>query len=228
MLMAADEFVHVWYYDRAGAVQSTGLNIITHFPHFLVLLLALQRFNRADWGFIPELTPTLKDPDLILLPITWKEGTEESTEAVAKVDLKNPIRSDWGLVGRSTAVYPCSVVDMDGGVLEKDAVVKWSWPEESRLPEYETVKQLAELDDADVKGHIPVLLAGFKFEVSKTDHIRTCLDSEPHHESGRSRNARRLVITVWKRLYPVWTLSAAEWVTIFEHCFLCMFVGSVA
>src|SRR5260370_41866784 len=105
--MVADEFVHVWYYDRAGAVQSTGLSIITHFPHFLVLLLALQRFNRTDWGFIPALAPALDNPDLIALSITWKEDTEEDTEAIVKVDLKNPIRNDWGLAGRSTSVDPC-------------------------------------------------------------------------------------------------------------------------
>ncbi len=221
--MVADEFVHVWYYDRAGAVQSTGLSIIAHFPHFLVLLLVLQRFHRTDWGFIPALTPALDNPDLIALSITWKEATE----AIVKVDLKNPIRNDWGLVGRSTSVYPCSIVDMDGGVLEQDAVVKWSWPEVSRPREYETVKQLARMEDPDVKGHIPVLLAGFQVEDSETDHIRTSLGSESHHQSRPSRNARQLVVTVWKRLYPVWKLSAAEWVTVFEHCFLCMFVDRV-
>ncbi len=218
--MVADEFVHVWYYDRAGAVQSTGLSIITHFPHFLVLLLALQRFNLTDWGFIRELTPAPNDPDLIALPIKWKE----TTEAIAKVDLKNPIRNDWGLVGRSTAVYPCSIVDIHGGVLEEDTVIKWSWPEVSRTPEYETVKQLARMEDPYVKGHIPVLLAGFQVEDSETHHIRTSLGSESHHQSRPSRNARQLVVTVWKRLYPIWTLSAAQWVTVFEHCFLCMFV----
>jgi hypothetical protein len=224
ILMTVDEFVHVWYYDRTGAVQSTGLSIIAHFPHFLVLLLALQRFKRTDWGSIPELTPTPNDPDLIALRIKWKESTNAETEAIAKIDLKNPIRNDWGLVRRSTAVYPCSIVDMNGGVLEQDAVVKWSWPEISRTPEFETVKRLAILDDPDVKGHVPFLLAGFNIEDSETYQIRKDLDSEPHHKNGRSRNARQLVITVWKRLYPVWTLSAAEWVTVFVDCFLCMFV----
>lgn len=52
-----DEIVWVWWYDREGAIQSTGINFITDLPRFFVLLLTLQRFELKDWGFVPELDP---------------------------------------------------------------------------------------------------------------------------------------------------------------------------
>ncbi|KDN33785.1 hypothetical protein RSAG8_13114, partial [Rhizoctonia solani AG-8 WAC10335] len=58
-LVIIDATSWVWWYDRQGAIQSTGIDFIHNLPHFLVLLFVLQRFTLADWGFDTELDPSI-------------------------------------------------------------------------------------------------------------------------------------------------------------------------
>ena len=50
----------VWYYDRQGVIQSNGIDFVKDLPRFLVLLLALQRFELVDWSVITGLNPGAK------------------------------------------------------------------------------------------------------------------------------------------------------------------------
>jgi hypothetical protein len=47
----------------------------------------------------------------------------------------------WGLVGRATTVYECDLTDHP----PMEQVVKLSWPEVSRTPEPEILKELGEI-----------------------------------------------------------------------------------
>ncbi|KAG1768250.1 hypothetical protein EV702DRAFT_979512, partial [Suillus placidus] len=49
-LACTDNIVWVWYYDRQGIIQSSGIDFMKDLPRFMVLLYALQRFNLSDWG----------------------------------------------------------------------------------------------------------------------------------------------------------------------------------
>lgn len=48
-----DEIMYLWIYDRAGAIQCTGIDFISDLPRFLALLFAFQHFTLDQWGFIP-------------------------------------------------------------------------------------------------------------------------------------------------------------------------------
>ncbi|CAE6432659.1 unnamed protein product [Rhizoctonia solani] len=58
-LVIIDATIWVWWYDRQGAIQSSGIDFIGNLPHFLVLLLALQRSTIGNWGFDDELDPSI-------------------------------------------------------------------------------------------------------------------------------------------------------------------------
>ncbi|CAE7110951.1 unnamed protein product [Rhizoctonia solani] len=58
-LVIIDENIWVWWCDRQGAIQTTGINFFQDLPHLLVLLLAFQRFTLADWGFDIALDPSI-------------------------------------------------------------------------------------------------------------------------------------------------------------------------
>ncbi|CAE7076335.1 unnamed protein product [Rhizoctonia solani] len=50
-LVIIDSTLWVWWHDRQGAIESTGIDFVQDLPYLLVLLLALGRFTLADWGF---------------------------------------------------------------------------------------------------------------------------------------------------------------------------------
>jgi hypothetical protein len=60
--------VYVWWYDRKGAIQSSGINLVQDLPYFLVLLVAFQQFTLEDWGVIPYLSATKTNEPVFTFP----------------------------------------------------------------------------------------------------------------------------------------------------------------
>ncbi|PPQ69533.1 hypothetical protein CVT26_001791 [Gymnopilus dilepis] len=60
-LLLIDRILFIWYYDRQGIVQSTGIDIFKDFPRFVALLFLFQRFSLEDWGIIPAFNPEAVD-----------------------------------------------------------------------------------------------------------------------------------------------------------------------
>ncbi|KDN33810.1 hypothetical protein RSAG8_13097, partial [Rhizoctonia solani AG-8 WAC10335] len=58
-LIIVDATVWIWWFDRQGAIQSTGINFIEDLPRLMVFLFAIQRFPLADWGFDVKLDPSI-------------------------------------------------------------------------------------------------------------------------------------------------------------------------
>ncbi|CAE6421160.1 unnamed protein product [Rhizoctonia solani] len=58
-LIIVDATVWIWWFDRQGAIQSTGINFIEDLPRFMVFLFAIQRLTLADWGFDVKLDPSI-------------------------------------------------------------------------------------------------------------------------------------------------------------------------
>ncbi|KAG8985745.1 hypothetical protein FRB94_003476, partial [Tulasnella sp. JGI-2019a] len=81
--------VHVWWYDRQGAIQTKGLDFVEDLPYFVVLLLALQRLGPVGYGELP-----FKKGKKIVIP----SGPVEVTMGKA-------IMQHYGIVGRATNVY---------------------------------------------------------------------------------------------------------------------------
>jgi len=120
--------VYAWYYDREGAMQSDGIDILHDVPRFLVLLFAMQRFERSDWGFIPELDPEADSTQTGTrasfvkyidrenpaskadAAVTYFEITFPSPSGVEREDFKvkvtkESLRPHFSLIGRGTQVY---------------------------------------------------------------------------------------------------------------------------
>ena len=230
LMTATDERVHIWYYDRQGGIQSHGLNIINNLPHFFVLLLALQRLDMAGWGFAPNLSVDTDDHSFVQLEVTLHrpaanlEAPIQQSAAIVKFTHNQVLRAYWGLVGRATTVYECDLADYP----PKQQVVKLSWPEVSRTPEPDVLKELGEIPDEEVKGHIPALLASDTPTMMDTGLIRKRLGTVPQLHFPSPRGPRRLVITVSPKLRPVWDLTADGFFNVWTQTLFCMLDRSVS
>ncbi|KAG9005172.1 hypothetical protein FRB94_001789 [Tulasnella sp. JGI-2019a] len=88
-LAVIGNIIHVWWYDRQGAIQTKGLDFVEDLPYLLVLLLALQRLDPVGYGELP-----FKENKKITIP----SGPIEIT-------LGKAIVKHYGIVGRATNVY---------------------------------------------------------------------------------------------------------------------------
>lgn len=52
-----DDLLYIWRYDRECVIRCFAFNFIDDLPRFLVLLLAMQRFENRHWGFNPRIDP---------------------------------------------------------------------------------------------------------------------------------------------------------------------------
>jgi hypothetical protein len=168
-----------WWYDRQGAIQTSGFDFVKDLPRFLILLFAWQRFTEADWGILrlgqPGQTFTC-DNDV---KITIDEG-------------RRRLCRPYDITGRGTTVVEATstCAQLKGLPL----VVKFSFPEESRIPETEildTVKKKA--------GHLPDVAdhvlhyTAMKSTGYSTSHIRERLKLN-------IKGARKLTIVVFEKL----------------------------
>jgi hypothetical protein len=97
-----DDVIWIWYYDRQGIVQSSGINFIQDLPRILVLLYALQRFRLNDWGRNTAFTQdeekgthTIKIPDANLGVVDLELHTSDEERV-----------THHGLKGLATNVFP--------------------------------------------------------------------------------------------------------------------------
>ena len=80
-----------WWYDRQGAIQTSGFNFAGDLPRFLILLFAWQRFTEEDRGVVPEGQP-------------GRTFTCDKHVEVTLVEDQSPIHSPYGIIGRGTTV----------------------------------------------------------------------------------------------------------------------------
>jgi len=157
-------------------------------------------------------------------PVGNSEALVQQPEATIKFGPDRPLRAHWGLVGRATTVYGCDMTDHP----PMEQVVKLSWPEVSRTPEPVILKDLGEIPDEEVKGHIPVLLASQMPTMMDTHLIRKRLGTRSQPHFPEPRGPRRLVITVCPRYFPVWDLTPDGFFDVWIHSQLCMLNSSVS
>lgn len=105
---------------------------------------------------------------------------------------------------------------------ECDLILKISWPEKSRIAEWEFIARAQVLgrDDPSIKGHIPEVKYGRDFDEHSTSYIRDFLKLQ----SGKTSNTRILRLIVMNRLYPLHHLEAPKlWRALWE-CFECAYL----
>jgi hypothetical protein len=208
----------IWYYDRQGTIQSSGINFIQDLPRFMVLLYALQRFKLEDWG---------RNKDFLPVQVEGKQCHEFKIKDIelGEVDLLLHTSHDervthYGLQGRATNVVPVTsdalakrYPNLDDGM-----VAKIFWGEASRTSEPEILKKVEEIAEVHdtVKDHIPELLWHHTF-TNPTSAIRDAL-GVPEPTMG----SRVLYILIFRKLHPITKkLNDTELFNVWRQCILC-------
>jgi len=208
--------------------------VVEDLPHFLLLLLILQRFDDAKWGYFTEcpesgvrLEPIAKTPTYSL---DAEKATGEKIAVVFYPELHS-IYLGTTLIGRSTSVIggrmgpPPESMGLGGADKLRegnDLVVKTYWPEESRTSEVEILKKAKEYGEKiDFIGdHIPEMVCHLdpNFLCSSTKTIRQFL--------GLSTDgSRRLRMIAFRRLLPIEKLEEKDMLTAYLQCFFCEYDG---
>jgi hypothetical protein len=138
-------------------------------PHFLLVLLIIQRFNLARWGFFTEFegspisvfTENNSGDKRIL------QATFEDNDTIYIYPSDNPVCNGVNLAGRSTgAAGARRKADHDPSALTSakikegnDLIVKFSWPRSSRVSEVEFMEEARRFGESNglVKNHIPTM-----------------------------------------------------------------------
>ena len=205
-------------------------------PHFLLLLLILQRFDDAKWGYFTEhpqsglKVENREDP--FTVSFVAKEGTGEQITTFFPAD--HDIYLGTTLIGRGTCVIggrrAClskKTEDCDSDALRKgnDLAVKTYWPEERRTSEVEIPKKAkvcgGKIDF--IKNHIPEVICHRdpNFLCSSTKTIRQFLGLP-------TDGSRRLRIIVFRLLRPIKELKERDMLTAYLQCFFCKHHGRTA
>ena len=123
-MSVTDMIIWNWSYDQQGAIRTSAFDFAEDLPRFLILLFAWQRFTEQDWGIVPGRTFTCDNE----VEVTLAED-------------QNPIH----ILGGGTTVLRAT--STRGQLKEVSLVVKFSCPEESRIPDTEILDTMQQ--DAD-------------------------------------------------------------------------------
>ncbi|KAG2125388.1 hypothetical protein DEU56DRAFT_573329 [Suillus clintonianus] len=216
-LIVVDDVIYIWYYDRQGIIQCSGINFIQDPPRFMVLLYALQRFELRDRGRNTRFLP-VQDGEIQCHEITIEDADLGPVDLLLYTSHEERV-TDKGLQGRAVAVVPVTskALEKKFNHIEDGVVAEIFWGEQSRTCEpeiLEKVKEIAKVNQS-VEGDIPVLLCHEKL-TNPTSSIREALDFlEP------TKGSRVLNILVFPKLNPITELHGKELFEVWRQCILC-------
>ncbi|QRV72341.1 hypothetical protein RhiJN_00355 [Ceratobasidium sp. AG-Ba] len=201
-LFIVDATAWVWWYDRQGAIQTTGIHLVKDLPRFVVLLLAMVRFRRDDWGYHPELDTTLPT------------GSQDSRSIrVGEIDLSvrfdDIIYNTLCLVGRGTDVLGAS--GNHPSVAGTPIVAKFSWPNKARASEKSIIEQALKVAPG-AKNHLPKVFAERDFCDTQGIRKQLGISEDPQNPSRVFR------VTVFERLIPITAISGQLRMTVILQC----------
>lgn len=213
-----DDLLYLWRYDRQGTIQCSALNFIMDLPRFLVLLLAMQRFQDHHWGLNRNIDPKFGD-----LPSPHKMTLcrEQDGEIKFTLDLSSKERvTHFGLNGRATNVIPVKseqFYHLDG------LVAKLYWGQESRETEPNILEKVSEIAHGanDVEGHVPEMMFSHVFADSSTKRIRSRLDIP-------IEGSRILYMIIFRKLQQIISLVGNDFLRTWWEavkCEICLLLG---
>ncbi|KAG9080870.1 hypothetical protein FRC06_006050 [Ceratobasidium sp. 370] len=212
-LFIVDDVVWVWWYDRQGSIQSSGINIPRDLPLFVVLLFILQRLSRTDWGYnleleaaAPQDTPAGSEP-----PAVQASPSIRFDEREVSIHLHDVLHRPFHLVGRGTWVFGASSLSVD----TVELVAKLSWPNKKRVSERRIIEQ-AVMGAPNAKDHLPKVFASC--DSYDTEEIRRQLGIDSR---GPSRVFR---IIVFERLHSITSVSGLDRITAIVQCVKCHYL----
>lgn len=123
-----DEAIYIWWYDRHGAIQCDGINLLRDLPRFVLLLMAIPRLQLSDWGFLDidavgrgmheRTSYTRKVPSIINFP--------NNVQAQCVFHRDDVLYNRYCLTGRATSVVKAEVRG-DQVQQGREYVLKLSW-----------------------------------------------------------------------------------------------------
>jgi len=205
-----DDVLWVWWFDRQGAIQSEGVNMVQNLPYVLLLVLVMQRFTLEDWGINTKMFFEVKNvyySDLDdrgqippQIPRHFKTSTQNK-DFYFYPGSDQIIHHYYSLTGRGTSVYRC--IQVDGCGEQTEVALKTSWSEVTRDTEDRIIAKAKELagTDPDVEHHLPDVLGAVHFDAYNTRSIRDILDVD---WGGRPEtNGRSLLFLLLGLLRPL-------------------------
>ncbi|KAG2046456.1 hypothetical protein BDR06DRAFT_965067 [Suillus hirtellus] len=204
--------------NEKSKLLETALN--ADLPHWLVLLLIMQRMGYEQWGLNRMFEPEPGFSGKVMV-----EGTQ--------IDLELDVKSKecvthFGIRGRATTVFPVksealSDRQRDACFLNEspDLVAKLYWPEETRQSEPDILKEVYKIaqTDPDVRGHVPELVWFHKFEETSMSKIRVALGLKDAERA--EQGSRVLYIIVFRKLIPITTLSGEDFIAAWWQVVKC-------
>ncbi|RPD65205.1 hypothetical protein L226DRAFT_248724 [Lentinus tigrinus ALCF2SS1-7] len=201
-MLIRDDVIWLFWFDHQGVIQSFGVKFVQHTPMFLLVLMALQRFNTANWGLpngLPHGAPA--DEFVKLEELTAEHSTSDSQSSSISVNWSARTCRSLHFVGRCTQIFDALVRRRDA------AVAKLSFPDVSRVSEAVIVQRAREVQTAkfDLQRHLPVLhfVADVRPQMSA---IREFLNITTDACVAR--------LTIWEKLTPIVHLRGAD----FRRC----------
>ncbi|KAI0340387.1 hypothetical protein BDW22DRAFT_1360333 [Trametopsis cervina] len=186
-----DDVFRLWWHDREGVIQTTGISFIQDLPRFLVFLLAIQRFNDVNWG-VPLGFPTAPAYDCNKdKPNSPRHSTTTRSdvrfpasnglaETTVTAVWAHPLCRTDQLCGRATTVY--KVEYNDDTEAQRSFVMKVSYPEKYRPAEGRIIQDACNLNyktingdspkNYDLKKHLPFVLCHMEVEAGDTSVVR--------------------------------------------------------
>lgn len=211
----------LWWYDRGGAVQSHGLDIIANLPHLVVLLAILRHFGDEAWGLNPAFT-AITDPEG---KKRWAFDLQGHSFTVQQAD-DRPLylslfsRGSSVVRVKSMSDYP---FPPKTALNDQEMVAKIYHPEAARTSEVEllglayAVAAGGDEDAYHVRGHLPALVASSSWD----DVYAKSFESILQVNDRKKRISRCLRILVFHKLYPITELTGESFVRVWVECFRC-------
>ena len=198
-------------------------------PQFLLVLLIIQRFDRARWGFFTESegSPIYRKADSHSTPIL--EATFEGDRTAGIFPADDPLVGRTNLNGRSIdgaggrwktdgAIDTAKSANKRAG---NDLVLKSFWPHKSRASEADFIMRVMEIGGENelVKNHIPTMLGHMDppYLACSTATIRRFPGLD-------TKGERVLRIILFRRLREIKFLGSDDMLVAFLDCFFCKFM----
>ena len=142
--------------------------------------------------------------------------TSQQVEGTSSQDAENGKGDKQPILDQARDCYQKA---RDGIFKSHGLVLKISWPEVSRVPEWRIVAHAQTLGEVDefIRDHIPKIKYGRNLGQYSTQHIREFLDLQQDKQSG----TRTLRLIVVDRLHPLYDLNREQLWNTFWQCFSC-------
>ena len=218
--------LYITWSDRENVIRSGGIDILDNLPHFLLVLLIIQRFDLARWGFF---TAFEKSQISVITEETWPDAlilraNFDVHNCIDIFPLEDPVYTGVNLVGRSTDLAGArrstdpttwNTQDIRDG---NDIVVKFSWPRNSRDSEVDFIEEAKKIGESNelVKNHIPTVRGHLDppFVTCSTRYIREFLGLKTDGE-------RVLRVIAFRRLEKIKYLDKEHMLIAYLDAFLC-------